>query len=61
MSPQAFEHARDLYPQSPPQCLAWQHRLPLVVAHVRRWRPHVLCLQEVDHHDQLAHELGALG
>ncbi len=42
---QAYEHARELYPETPGPLLDWRRRLGAVVAHVRQQQPDVLCLQ----------------
>lgn len=58
---QAYEHAHELYPDCDSWCLAWPRRLGWVVEHVQQHMPDVLCLQEVDHWDQLRATLQPFG
>jgi mRNA deadenylase 3'-5' endonuclease subunit Ccr4 len=44
----ARAHARELYPRSAPEQIAWRRRWALVLEEVRSLSPGVLCLQEVD-------------
>ena len=44
-STQALQYASSLYPQTPPWCLDWAHRLPLMMREVAHWRPDVVCMQ----------------
>ena len=44
-SAQALQYASSLYPQTPPWCLDWAHRLPLMMREVAHWRPDVVCMQ----------------
>ena len=45
----------------PPHLLAWEYRLPSLLAEIAGHRADLLCLQEVDHPEQLQPELARLG
>ncbi|GLC51744.1 hypothetical protein PLESTB_000543300 [Pleodorina starrii] len=53
--------APKLYRDVPRQFLDWQHRLRLLVEEIRHWAPDVVCLQEVQHYDELEREMRATG
>lgn len=57
----AFEHARDLYSNVPPNLLRLHIRIAQISAEVQRLLPDVLSLQEVDRPDDVVHCLGKLG
>lgn len=45
--------ASDAFPHVSPDYLRWEHRLPLIVAECLRSDPDVICLEEVDHFEDL--------
>ncbi|EFJ41831.1 hypothetical protein VOLCADRAFT_119579 [Volvox carteri f. nagariensis] len=58
---QAHYFAHKLYGDVPRHYLDWHHRLRLLVEEIRYWAPDVVCLQEVQHYNELEPELRAAG
>lgn len=52
----ASKHS-DLYEQVDPEDLNWETRMRRICREIRRYEPGILCLQEVDHFDDLAASL----
>ena len=48
----------DAFDRVPKELLVWEHRQPLIVAHILEQAPDVVCLQEVDRYDSLMSGLG---
>ncbi|KAL6756155.1 hypothetical protein V8C86DRAFT_118210 [Haematococcus lacustris] len=57
----ARNHAKKLYPDAPAYCLSWRHRFPLLVKELLHWGPDIVCLQEVQHFEDLQEELSQAG
>lgn len=57
----AKEHQRELYSTVPWSALDWNRRKSLIVKEVDQWKPDVVCLQEVDHYNELADALAKKG
>lgn len=52
----------DDFVRCPPEALSWSRRKYLILEEILSYRPHILCLQEVDHyHDTLQPVLAGLG
>jgi len=45
--------ASDAFPRVAAEHLAWEYRKPLIIAEIMRADPDIVCLQEVDHFDDL--------
>ena len=58
---QALEHARELYYAIHPSLLSWEYRLPSLLRELEAHGADIMCLQEVDHAEDLQRELGHLG
>uniref|UniRef100_A0A3Q3W3B6 Nocturnin n=1 Tax=Mola mola TaxID=94237 RepID=A0A3Q3W3B6_MOLML len=59
---QALGEGLDSFVQCPPEALSWSRRKYLILEELLTHRPHILCLQEVDHyHDTLQPVLAGLG
>ncbi|KAM9770499.1 nocturnin-like isoform 1-T1 [Menidia menidia] len=59
---QALGEGVDGFVRCPPEALSWSWRKPLILEEILSYRPHLLCLQEVDHfHDALRPALAGLG
>ncbi|XP_028307649.1 nocturnin-like isoform X1 [Gouania willdenowi] len=59
---QALGEGLDSFVRCPLEALSWSHRKLLILEEVLAYRPHILCLQEVDHYyDTLQPALAALG
>ncbi|XP_057700175.1 nocturnin isoform X2 [Corythoichthys intestinalis] len=59
---QALGEGLDSFVQCPPEALNWSRRKYLILDEILTYRPHVLCLQEVDHYfDTLQPVLVRLG
>ncbi|KAM8880295.1 nocturnin-like isoform 2-T7 [Spinachia spinachia] len=59
---QALGEGLDSFVQCPPEALSWSRRKYLILEEILTYRPHILCLQEVDHyHDTFQPVLEALG
>ncbi|XP_077574856.1 nocturnin isoform X1 [Stigmatopora nigra] len=59
---QALGEGLDSFVQCPPEALSWSRRKYLILDEILTYRPHVLCLQEVDHYfDTLQPVLARLG
>lgn len=59
---QALGEGLDSFVQCPPEALSWSHRKYLILEEILTYRPHILCLQEVDHYyDYLQPVLAGLG
>ncbi|XP_064190593.1 nocturnin-like isoform X1 [Anguilla rostrata] len=59
---QALGEGRDSFVRCPLEALKWAERKYLILEEILRYRPDVLCLQEVDHyHDTFQPMLGSLG
>ncbi|KNC77370.1 hypothetical protein SARC_10168 [Sphaeroforma arctica JP610] len=41
------------FPLASTECLKWSHRAPLILEEIVRFSPTVVCLEEVDHFDEL--------
>eukprot|EP01134_Creolimax_fragrantissima_P003305 CFRG3305T1 len=48
---------REAFPISDPECLHWEHRYPLILEEITRFNPTIICLQEVDHYNQIENAL----
>eukprot|EP00897_Mesotaenium_endlicherianum_P009636 jgi/Mesen1/8700/ME000052S08127 len=57
----ASEHYRELYWHIPWNILAWPYRKQRLLKELSGLRPQVVCLQEVDHFDELAQDLRDMG
>ncbi|KAL3067465.1 hypothetical protein OYC64_017236 [Pagothenia borchgrevinki] len=59
---QALGEGLDSFVQCPPEALSWSRRKYLILEEILTYRPHILCLQEVDHYyDTLQPVLAGLG
>ncbi|KAM9857544.1 nocturnin isoform 2-T3 [Aulostomus maculatus] len=59
---QALGEGLDSFVQCPPEALSWARRKYLILEEILSYRPHILCLQEVDHYyDTLQPVLAGLG
>ncbi|XP_037327394.1 nocturnin-like isoform X1 [Pungitius pungitius] len=59
---QALGEGLDNFVQCPPEALSWSRRKYLILEEILTYRPHILCLQEVDHyHDTFQPVLEGLG
>ena len=58
---QALEHASELYYAIHPSLLSWVYRLPSILRELEAQGADIMCLQEVDHAEDLQRELGLLG
>uniref|UniRef100_A0A674NQU2 Nocturnin n=1 Tax=Takifugu rubripes TaxID=31033 RepID=A0A674NQU2_TAKRU len=59
---QALGEGLDSFVQCPPEALSWSRRKYLILEEILSHRPHILCLQEVDHYyDTLQPVLASLG
>ncbi|KAG7453344.1 hypothetical protein JOB18_009572 [Solea senegalensis] len=59
---QALGEGLDSFVQCPLEALSWSHRKYLIIEEILTYRPHILCLQEVDHYyDTLQPVLAGLG
>ncbi|XP_037112966.1 nocturnin isoform X2 [Syngnathus acus] len=59
---QALGEGLDSFVLCPPEALSWSRRKYLILDEILTYRPHILCLQEVDHYfDTLQPVLGRLG
>ncbi|XP_056264477.1 nocturnin-like isoform X2 [Pseudoliparis swirei] len=59
---QALGEGLDGFVRCPPEALSWSRRKYLILEEILTYRPHILCLQEVDHyHDTLQPVLAGLG
>ncbi|CAG03709.1 unnamed protein product [Tetraodon nigroviridis] len=59
---QALGEGLDSFVRCPPEALSWSRRKYLILEEILGHRPHILCLQEVDHyHDTLQPVLAGLG
>ncbi|XP_029367268.1 nocturnin-like isoform X1 [Echeneis naucrates] len=47
---QALGEGLDSFVQCPLEALSWSHRKYLILEEILTYRPHILCLQEVDHY-----------
>lgn len=62
LSPSALGEGLDGFVRCPPEALSWSRRKYLILEEILTYRPHILCLQEVDHyHDTLQPVLAGLG
>lgn len=60
--PSALGEGLDCFVQCPPEALSWSRRKYLILEEILTYRPHILCLQEVDHyHDTFQPVLEGLG
>uniref|UniRef100_H3D476 Nocturnin n=1 Tax=Tetraodon nigroviridis TaxID=99883 RepID=H3D476_TETNG len=58
----ALGEGLDSFVRCPPEALSWSRRKYLILEEILGHRPHILCLQEVDHyHDTLQPVLAGLG
>lgn len=58
----ALGEGLDSFVQCPPEALSWSRRKYLILEEILSYRPHILCLQEVDHYfDTLQPVLASLG
>lgn len=58
----ALGEGLDSFVQCPPEALSWSRRKYLILEEILSFRPHILCLQEVDHYyDTLQPVLAGLG
>ncbi|XP_017287963.1 nocturnin-like isoform X1 [Kryptolebias marmoratus] len=59
---QALGVGMDNFAQCPLEALSWSHRKFLILEEILTYRPHILCMQEVDHfHDTFQPILAGLG
>ncbi|KAI4832156.1 hypothetical protein KUCAC02_015131 [Chaenocephalus aceratus] len=59
---QALGEGLDSFVQCPPEALSWSRRKYLILEEILTYRPHILCLQEVDHYyDTLQPVFAGLG
>ncbi|XP_068445028.1 nocturnin [Clinocottus analis] len=59
---QALGEGLDCFVKCPPEALSWSRRKYLILEEILTYRPHILCLQEVDHYyDTLQPVLAGLG
>nr|XP_046259365.1 nocturnin-like isoform X2 [Scatophagus argus] len=59
---QALGEGLDSFVQCPPEALSWSRRKYLILEEILSYRPHILCLQEVDHfYDTFQPVLASLG
>ncbi|XP_034146977.1 nocturnin isoform X2 [Esox lucius] len=59
---QALGEGMDSFVNCPPEALNWAERKYLILEEILTYRPHILCLQEVDHyHDTFQPTLARLG
>ncbi|XP_029296162.1 nocturnin-like isoform X1 [Cottoperca gobio] len=59
---QALGEGLDSFVQCPPEALSWSRRKFLILEEILTYRPHILCLQEVDHYyDTFQPVLAGLG
>lgn len=60
--PLALGEGLDSFVRCPLEALSWSHRKYLILEEILTYRPHILCLQEVDHYyDTLQPVLAGLG
>lgn len=53
----ASEHATQLYSTVKRKALKWSFRAPRIIDEISHWNPDVVCMQEVDHYDDLVKPL----
>ncbi|XP_041839229.1 nocturnin-like isoform X2 [Melanotaenia boesemani] len=59
---QALGEGVDNFVQCPREALSWSRRKHLIIEEILTYRPHILCLQEVDHyHDTFQPVMAGLG
>ncbi|XP_069573901.1 nocturnin [Brachyistius frenatus] len=59
---QALGEGLDSFVRCPPEAISWSRRKYLILEEILTYRPHILCLQEVDHyHDTFQPVLAGLG
>jgi mRNA deadenylase 3'-5' endonuclease subunit Ccr4 len=54
---QACSYRSSLYNEAPSQAIQWQFRGTTVLQEILHWAPDVVCLQEVEHFEQLQRAL----
>eukprot|EP00252_Welwitschia_mirabilis_P017265 TRINITY_DN38278_c0_g1_i1.p1 TRINITY_DN38278_c0_g1~~TRINITY_DN38278_c0_g1_i1.p1 ORF type:complete len:457 (-),score=72.16 TRINITY_DN38278_c0_g1_i1:149-1519(-) len=52
---------KELYESVPPSVMEWTNRKRLIFQEVCMWKPDVMCLQEVDHFEELVEEFQKIG
>jgi len=54
-------HRKELYPDLPGYLLEWKERIKKIVEEIKRWKPDVINMQEVDRYEEIRSKLNNFG